>query len=111
MSSLNRLARTQPRRRSQICANRRAESRRLELLDVEGTSKKQKVEAQLAAIAVEISELSEQMKESNVAAATPPRRITQRNLAAIKQAEREEVEREMTAEKVWKENEKEKWGF
>jgi hypothetical protein len=44
----------------------RAESRRLELLDVEGTSKKQKVEAQLAAIAEEISELSAQMKESNV---------------------------------------------
>jgi hypothetical protein len=38
----------------------------LELLDVEGTSKKQKVEAQLAAIAEEISELSAQMKESNV---------------------------------------------
>ena len=46
----------------------RAESRRLELLllDVEGTSKKQKVEAQLAAIAEEISELLAQMKESNV---------------------------------------------
>jgi hypothetical protein len=41
----------------------RAESRRLELLDVEGTSKKQKVEAQLAAIAEEISDLSAQMQE------------------------------------------------
>jgi hypothetical protein len=38
----------------------------LELLDVKGTRKNQKVEAQLAAIAEEISKLSEQMKESNV---------------------------------------------
>ena len=57
-----------------MLADLRAESWRLELLDVEGTSKKQKVEAQLTAIAAEISELSEQMKESNAVAATPPRR-------------------------------------
>jgi hypothetical protein len=57
-----------------MLADLRAESRRLELLDVEGTSKKQKVEAQLKTNAVEISELSEKMKESNIAAATPARR-------------------------------------
>ena len=57
-----------------ILVNLRAERRRLELMDMDVVepSKKQKIDAQLTAIAEEISDLTEEM---NIAkdAATPPR--------------------------------------
>ena len=57
-----------------ILVNLRAERRRLELMDMDVVepSKKQKIDAQLTAIAEEISDLTEEMKIAKDAA-TPPR--------------------------------------